>query len=100
MAKWRLMDKKKISENVSDYNQVFTKADPPAASPLGIFLNKYTFLPGKSIFKLRGIEWFLEKRGSRKILARSQNFRNVFDGSQVSFAGDLASWSIDPSLES
>ena len=29
--------KKKISENVSDYNQVFTKAGPPAASPLGTF---------------------------------------------------------------
>ena len=25
-------------------------------------------------------EWYLEKRGSRKIQARSQNLGNVFDG--------------------
>ena len=29
----------------------------------------------------RGGEWYLEKRGSRKILAGSQNLGNVFDKS-------------------
>ena len=31
---------------------------------------------------LRGGEWYLEKRGSRKILARSRNLGNVFDKSR------------------
>ena len=30
----------------------------------------------------RGGEWYLEKRGSRKILARSRNLGNVFDKSR------------------
>ena len=30
----------------------------------------------------RGGEWYLEKRGSRKILAGSRNLRNVFDKSR------------------
>ena len=31
---------------------------------------------------INGIEWYLEKHGSQKILAPSQNLRSVFDGSQ------------------
>ena len=31
---------------------------------------------------VQGIEWYLEKRGSRKILARSWNLGSVFDGSR------------------
>ena len=31
---------------------------------------------------IRGGEWYLEKRGSRKILARSRNLGNVFDKSR------------------
>ena len=30
--------------------------------------------------KSGGIEWFLEKRGSRKIVSRSRNLRSVCDG--------------------
>ena len=37
--------------------------------------------------KRSGIEWFLEKCRSRKILALSENLASVFDGSQVSFWG-------------
>ena len=29
---------------------------------------------------IEGIEWYLEKRGSRKILARSRNLGSAFDG--------------------
>ena len=32
--------------------------------------------------KARGIKWYLEKRGSRKILAQSRNLGSVFDGSR------------------
>ena len=34
-------------------------------------------------------EWYLEKCGSRKILARSRISELAFDGSQVSFSGDF-----------
>ena len=36
-----------------------------------------------------GEEWYLEKCGSRKILARSGISELAFDGSQVSFSGDF-----------
>ena len=36
----------------------------------------------KSTFNLRGAEWYLEKRGSWKILAGSRNLGSVFDKSQ------------------
>ena len=41
------------------------------------FKNLSTFLS-----KARGGEWYLEKSGSRKILAGSQNLGNVFDKSR------------------
>jgi len=64
--------KKDLNENVSDYSQIFTNVGPPAASPPWIFWDKYTVLPGKSIFKLRTTEWFLEKHWPWKILPISQ----------------------------
>ena len=36
----------------------------------------------KLIHSIRGGEWYLEKRGSRKILAGSQNLKSVFDKSR------------------
>ena len=42
-----------------------------------------SYAPGPAPY--RGGEWYLEKRGSQKILAGSQNLGSVFDKSEVSF---------------
>ena len=47
--------------------------------------------PGCQQPKTRGIDWFLEKHGSRKILPGSQNPEGFAMGLEVSFLGDFAS---------
>ena len=39
--------------------------------------------------KIRGGEWYLEKRGSRKILAGSRNLESVLDSLKFSFLHGL-----------
>ena len=48
------------------------------------------------VLNIRGMEWYLEERRSRKILARSRNIGSVFDGSRsLVFALIFASRSLE-----
>ena len=48
--------------------------------------------------KFGGIEWFLEKRGSRKMLARFRNSEVFVMGLKISFSADFVSRRLEVSV--
>lgn len=79
---WKFVD---LSQTVSFSHDsgIYVKLD----YDLKLWLLKY-------VSTLLGIEWFLEKCGSQKILAPSQNLRSIFIGLEILFLGNVVSWSL------
>jgi len=50
--------------------------------PESVSLSFHLCLFTMTLLRFRGIEWYLKKRGSQKILAQSRNLGSVFDGSR------------------
>ena len=79
---WKFVD---LSQTVSFSHDsgIYVKLD----YDLKLLLLKY-------VSTLLGIEWFLEKCGSQKILAPSQNLRSIFIGLEILFLGNVVSRSL------
>ena len=79
---WKFVD---LSQTVSFSHDsgIYVKLD----YDLKLWLLKY-------VSTLLGIEWFLEKCGSQKILAPSQNLRSIFIGLEILFLGNVVSRSL------
>ena len=94
------MEKNVLSENVTDYSQIFTKAGPQEQVLPGFSGTSTLSCQASQFSSLRVQNGSLKNMGLGKFWP-DLKFRSVFYGShEVSFSGDLASWSIDLRLES